>query len=241
MDVDHLDQRVTREGILALIIALLGGGEAVVAVANGKEKTVVLACYQRFKSVLHALYGSVAEESALDMSAVLHQVEVVGFFKAFLFLCEGLDNCALGVVDEQQYVRQLKRSVLAYLHARRYALENGRLGCSDGRGRAVAVVVVLEVDDADDAASDLGAGLALDVDHAVLMQIENVAVEVALHIRVDGGDALAVVVAEVYLGQDDAQRRRLVADDSLYVVPVVGLAGVLVARDYSPGLKILFR
>ena len=138
-------------------------------------------------------------------------------------------------------MRHFEGSVLADLYARRDTLEYGRLGRADRGGCALAVVVILKVDDTDDTFAQGVVRLALDVDHAVLMHVEYVAVEVFLHIFIDRADTLAVVVRKIDLRQDDVQRRGLVADGGFNVVPVIGLAGVLVARDDRPGLKILLR
>ena len=239
MDVDHLDQRVAREGVLALIVALLCGGKAVVAVADGKEQLVVLVGDQRFQRVLHLLDHVFGQEVAVDMTAVLHQLKAVCLLEAVLLFSQRLDDGELRVVDQQQDMRHLERSVLADLYARRDALKHGRLGRADRGGRALAVVVILQVDDADNAAAQGIVGLALDIDHAVLVGIEHITVKILLHIGVDIIDTCAVVIAQIDLGQDDVQCRGLVADDLLHIVPVFRLAGVLVTGDNRPFVKIL--
>ena len=103
--------------LLLLFIAGLGGGEGVVAVADGEQQgrdagDAVLA--------LHCLVGGEAgqrvgdcvdlrsgELVALDMAAVFHQVEVIDALHLVGRGGQGLDDGLLGVVNEQHDVGQL--------------------------------------------------------------------------------------------------------------------------------------
>ena len=169
MDVHHLDQRIAGEGIAGEAIALLGGGEAVVAVADGKEELVVLVGDERFQRILNTGDRFVAEEPAVDMTAALHQLKAVGLLQLSLFFGKGLDDGASGIVDQQQDMGHLQRRILADLNTRGNTLEHSRLCRADRRGRSLAIVIVLEIDDADDAAPDRVVGFALDIDHAVFV------------------------------------------------------------------------
>ena len=232
--------------LLLLFIAGLGGGEGVVAVADGEQQgrdagDAVLA--------LHCLVGREAgqrvgdcvdlrsgELVALDMAAVFHQVEVIDALHLVGHGGQGLDDGLLGVINEQHDVGQLDGGVAAHAGARGDTVEHGALSRADQRAGAGGEVVLVEVDHTNEAVTDLTVALAaLDVDEGVLERLEDALFEVLAHRGVDVGDELVDVGGlQVGLGQDEAQGGRRVADGLLHALPVLGLRGELVACDDRP-------
>ena len=228
--------------LLLLFIAGLGGGEGVVAVADGEQQgsdagDAVLA--------LHRLVGGETGQRVGDrvdllggelVAAVFHQVEVIDALHLVGRGSQGLDDGLLGVVNEQHDVGQLDGGVAAHAGARGDTVEHGALSRADQRAGAGGEVVLVEVDHTNEAVTDLTVALAaLDVDEGVLERLEDALFEVLAHRGVDVGDELVDVGGlQVGLGQDQAQGGRRVADGLLHALPVLGLRGELVACDDRP-------
>ena len=232
--------------LLLLFIAGLGGGEGVVAVADGEQQgrdagDAVLALHrlvggetgQRVGDCVDLLGGELV---ALDVAAVFHQVEVINALHLIGRGGQGLDDGLLGVVNEQHDVGQLDGGVAAHAGARGDTVEHGALSRADQRAGAGGEVVLVEVDHTNEAVTDLTVALAaLDVDEGVLERLEDALFEVLAHRGVDVGDELVDVGGlQVGLGQDEAQGGRRVADGLLHALPVLGLRGELVACDDRP-------
>ena len=115
-------------------------------------------------------------------------------------------------------------------------LQNGALGGTDGGAGALGVVILLQVQLADQAVTDLAVGqLSLDIEQGVVQGAQALFLQVGFHGLVDLCDLLFHVVAlQLALGQDQAQGRGSLTDILVHALPVLGLRGVLVAGDDSP-------
>jgi len=175
-------------------------------------------------------------EPALEMSAVLHEVEVIEFGELVALCFQRLDNGALYIVNEYHDVRKLQRCVAAYLHARWNAGGNGGFRSAHLGLAALVVVVLLQVDGSDKSGAYLPVGLCAAHEYQRgLILVEQSLVEVLLHGAVDLCNAgVRVRLLEVDLGEYEVQRGGSVPCYLGGLSPVFRLAGVLVACDYRP-------
>lgn len=89
-------------------------------------------CVQRGDNVLD--HAFIVDEPALNVSAVLHKVEIVELFSVLKLFRKGFDNGFLFIIDKNKNMGQLKQCAVANLQAGRDALNNRALGCTD-KGR----------------------------------------------------------------------------------------------------------
>ena len=253
--VHHLYQGVTggqRQillgglALLLLLIAGLGGGQRVVAIAHGEQQRrhagdVVLLLHglvggQALQRVGHGVDLLVGQLEAADVTAVLHQVEVIDLLHTAGSGGQRLDDGLFGVVDEQHDVGQLDGGVAAHLGPGRDAVQHRALGGADQRARAGGKVISVQVHHADKAVADLAVGLlALDIDQAVGQRFKHAVGQVLAHGGVDVSDQLVHIGGfQIGFRQDQAQRGGGVAHLLLHRLPVLRLRGKLVAGHHGP-------
>ena len=217
-----------------------------VAIAHGEQQgryagdTVLL---------LHSLVGGqalqrrghgvdllVGQLVAGDVSAVLHQVEVVELLHGGGCGGQGLDDGLIGVIDQQHDVGQLNGGVAADAGTGRDTIQHGALGGADQRTGAGGEVVGVQIHHADKAVADAAVGLlALDVDQGIGECLEHAVCHVLAHGGVDIVDVLIHVGGlQVGFRQDETQRGGGIAHLLLYRLPVLRLRGELVAGHHGP-------
>ena len=125
------------EGGLDFFPICFCGCKAVVAVAHCKQQgrhfgavlVGINKCVQRGDNVLD--HAFIVDEPALNVSAVLHKVEIVELFSVLKLFRKGFDNGFLFIVDKNKNMGQLKQCAVANLQAGRDALNDRALGCAD--------------------------------------------------------------------------------------------------------------
>ena len=237
---------VLRGHLLQIFIAGLGGSQTVIAIAHGEQQGGHSA---QAVLVLHGLVAAQAlqrvgqpadllfvELPALQAAALHHQIEVVEDLHALLGGGDGLHADFLGVVDQQHDVGQLNGRILPHPHPGRDALQHRALGSPDEGAGTRGIVVLLQVHRRHQARPHRAVGLGpLDVDNGILQRLENVPGQVVRHGAVDIRDVLLHVgVVELALRQDQPQRTGRVAGDPVHLLPVLRLAGELVAGHHRP-------
>ena len=232
--------------LFQILIALLGSGQGVVAVAHGEQQrrraahTVLLLHLrigaQAHQSLRHAVHLAVRQLPALQMAAALLQVKVVQLLHVAAGGSQGFDDGFIRVVDQQHDVGKLYGSVLPHLHPGRDAGEDRPLRGPDQCAGAGGEVILVQVHHTDEAVADLAVGLgALDVDEGAGQGLEHAVVQILLHGRVDGGDiAVHIGAVELSLRQDQPQGGGSVPDGVLHRLPVFRLRGELVAGHHGP-------
>ena len=255
MEVDQLAQGVPGGQAVPLLpggelllplIALLGGGQGVVAVPYGEEE---------HRLVLHAVAGAEGrrigqlpeggghqghalpvQPPAGDVAAPLHEVEVVHLFHLILAGGEGLKHRLFRVVGQQHHVGQLQGGVLAHRHPGRNAGHDGALGGPHLGLRAGLVVVLLQIHHAHQAPAQAQVVQPpLHIDQAGGQGAEPLLPQVAGHGVVDLHDVgLHAWAVQAALGQDQAQGGWGGAHQLLHLLPVLRLGGVLVAGHHRP-------
>ena len=236
-----------RRGELLLpLVALLGGGQGVVAVPHGEEEHRLVR-----GAVLFAEGGGVGQPAqgrgrqghalpvqppAGDVAPPLHEVEVVDLLHLRLPGGEGLDHRLLRVVGQEHHVGQLQGGVLAHRHPGRDAGEDGPLGGPHRGGGAGLVVVLLQIHHAHQAPPQPQVVQPpLHIDQGGGQQAEPVLPQVAGHGVVDVHDVgLHAGAVQAALRQDQPQGGGGGAHILLHPLPVLRLGGVLVAGHHRP-------
>ena len=134
--------------LLLLLIAGLGGGQRVVAVAHGEQQgrhagNAVLLLHglvggKALQCLGHSVHLLVGQLVAPNMAAVLHQVEVIQLLHGIGCRRQRLDDGLIGIVYQQHHMGQLDGSVAAYLGTGRDAIQHCPLGgTNQGAGAGV--------------------------------------------------------------------------------------------------------
>ena len=237
--------------LLLLLVAGLGGGQGVIAVAHGEQQgshagDAVLLLHglvggEALQGVGHGIYLAVGELVAADVAAVLHQVEVIQLVHLAGGGGQRLDDGLFGVVDQQHHMGQLDGGVAAHPGPGRDAVQHGALGGADQGAGAGGEVVGVQVHHADEAVTDAAIGLlALDIHQGLGQHLEHAAGQVLIHGGVDVGDVLVHIGGlQVGLRQDQTQGGRGVAHGLLHGLPVFRLGRELVAGHHGPLAHVL--
>ena len=215
--VAHGEQQRSRAGEVILLHLGLVGAQAGEGIGYGVDLRV-------------------GELVALDVAAVLHQVEVIDHLHAVSGSGEGLDDGLLGVINEQHHVGQLNGSVAAHPGTGRNTILNGGLGSADQGAGAGGEVVSIQVHHTYQAVADLAVGLlALHIDQGVAQGLEHALVHIFLHGGVDVPNELIHIGSlQIGLGQDQAQGGGGVAHLLFHGLPILRLGGELVAGHHGP-------
>ena len=233
-------------GFFELLIAGLGRGQGVVAVAHGEDhghagKAFVLFPHvggvvrqARFKVV----HGLALHQPAGDVTAALHEVKVIELGKGLLPGGNGLEEHLIVVVAEHQDMGQLDGRVLAHPHPGRNALHHGLLRGADGGGGAGRIIIGIQIHHTNKTLAD-GAALqrALHIHKGTGIGLEHALFAVLGHGLVDeGGVGGLLGRAQLGLGQDKVDGGRRVAGGFAHPLPIGRLGGKLVAGDHGPFL-----
>ena len=148
---------------------------------------------------------------------------------------------SLHVADEDHYVRQLEHGVAPDLLAGRDPGEDRALGGPDKRTAVRCIGVLLQVEGEHETVSCAARCRTLNEYRALPVCVEDPRVHVVLHRLLYAGDALLpVVVLEIALGEYQVVGGRVVRRHQLDGLPVVLLAGELVAGDDGPSAVVDF-
>ena len=236
---------------LLLLVAGLGSSEGVVAIAHGEQQrcyaadtilllhgTVGSETFQRIGNGIDLLCGQLV---ATDVTAVLHQLEVIDLLHACSGGSERLNDSALGVIDQQHHVGQLNGSIAAHLGAGRNTIQHRALSGADQRAGAGSEIIGIQIHHTDEAMTDTAVGLlTLHIEEAVAQRLENALVHILLHGGVDVADnALHIGIFQLCLGENEAQRGGGVAHLLLHRLPIFRLGGKLIASHHGPLMHIL--
>jgi len=231
--------------LLLLLIAGLGSGQGV-AIAYGEQqgcragKVVLghlgLVGAQAGECVGHGIDLGIGELIALDVSAILHQVEVIHHLHAVSGSGKRLDDGLFGVVDEQHHVGQLDGSVAAHPGARRNTILDGSLSGTDQCAGTRGEVISIQVYHAHQAMADLAVGLLpLHIDQGVGQGLEHAVIHVFFHGGVDILDELIHIGGlQIGLGQNEAQGGWGITYLLFHRFPVLRLGRKLVAGHHGP-------
>ena len=255
MVVHHLHQGVPggqrgplvlRRHLFQVLIALLGGGQGVVAVAHGEQqrRRVLQAVFLLHglrrthgrQGVRHRVHLFRRQLPALQVAAALLEVEVVQLLHAVRPGGQGLDDGPVRVVDQQHHVGQLDGSVLPNPHPGRDTGEHRPLRGPDQGAGAGGEVVLVQIHHADEAMADLAVGLGpLDVEQGLRQGPEHALREIPVHGAVDVRDVLVHIrVVQLGLRQDQPEGGGGVPHRVLHRLPVLRLGGELVAGHHGP-------
>ena len=189
--------------------------------------------FQRAERALNPAH--IADHIPFDVAASKHELKIVKPVFCGCGVCERLDDRVLRVVDQNEDVRQLKRSILADAQARRNTLHNRAFRCADERFGATAVIVLLKVERHNKAAARFAIHGAAHKHEAFSAAFQRAVRHVAIHGGVNRCDALGFTrFVEIHFRQHQAQRGGRVANDALGFLPVIGLRGELIAGDDGP-------
>ena len=260
VEVDQLHQGVSGGQLVPLVrggellgplIALLGGGQGVVAVPHGEQEDgqvlhQVIAVAegggvgQGGQSGVHLLLLLSGQPPAPEVPPLLHELEVVQGLHLVGVLRQGLDHRPVRVVGQEHHVGQLDGGVLPHRHTGRDAGEDGPLGGPDGGAGAGLVVVLLQVHHADEPPAHRPAVQgALHIEEAVRVLLEAALPEIAAHGGVDLHDVgLHVGALQAALRQDQPQGGGGPAHPLLHPLPVLRLGGVLVTGHHAPQAQV---
>ena len=181
--------------LFELFVPLLGGGKRMIAVAHGKHKRTV-AIIQLVALGDYPVVFRFAYKIALDVSALLHKLEIVQLLHFGGFSAERLDNISLCVVNQYHNVRQFHLRRPAHLDSRGNTLGDGRLGRSDRRITALVIIVLFKVNLAYKTFPNPAVRLsASDINKCVLVLLKHSAVQIIGHGFVDFCNTLVCVVA----------------------------------------------
>ena len=228
------------------LIALLGGGQGVVAVPHGKEHDRLVpgavAGVERGRAGQGGQGAGdldlliLGEFPALNVTAPLHQVEVVQDLHGTGLCGQGLNDRFLRVVHQEHHVRQFHRGIFPHGHSGGDAGEDRPLGGPDGGGGMGLIVVLLQVHHADEAPPHLSAvQRALHIKEGAGVLLKAALPKIAAHGVVDLHDiGLDVGPLQAALRQDHAQGGGGPAHILLHPLPVLRLGGVLIAGHHAP-------
>ena len=186
------------------------------------------------------LFCLLIEKPACDVSAALHQVEIVELCELVLLICKGFDDTLFGIVNEYHDMGEFNGSALTYLDAGRYTLDNGGFCCPYLRFGTLVVLVLFKVDTADDTCPYSAIGLnALNIYHSIFVFFKNALFKILLH----GAVYLVYPVIhaglfKVHLGKYQVIGALIIAYVFFNSVPVLGFRGILVAGNYCPLVHI---
>ena len=167
------------------------------------------------------------------MPAVQHQVVVIGKLHGVRLIRERLHDRTRAVIRQQHDVRQLQPCPLPDGHARGNALRNGRLSRTDEALRTPAVIVLLQVNAPDQPPAQLPPVQAAFHQHHAVRSVPQDAAQAILHGGVNAGYAVGRLV-QPHLRQNQPQGGGCIAHQLLCPLPVIRLAGVLVAGNDRP-------
>ena len=186
--------------LLLPLIALLRGGQGVVAVAHGEQQHAGvgggvipgaegLRVGQTAQGVGHLGHLGLGQLPAPDVAAVLHQLKVIEGGHVPGVGGQRLDDRLVRVIGQQHDVGQLDGGVLPHGHPGRDAGEDRPLGGPDGGGGAGFVVILLQVHHANEAPAGLAAAEGtLHIEQAAGIEGEAAIPQIAAHGVVDFGD-----------------------------------------------------
>ena len=215
--VAHSEQQGRNAGDVVLLLHGLVGGQALQRGGHGVDL-------------------GLGQLIALDVAAVLHQVEIVQLLHGVGSGGQRLDDGLVGVVDQQHDVGQLDGGVAAHAGTGRDTIQHGTLGGADEGAGAGGEVIGVQIHHADQAVTDLAVGLlTLDVDQGVGQGLEHAVGDVLGHGVVDVLNELVHVGGlQVGLRQDQAQGGGGVAHLLLNGLPVLRLGRELIAGHHGP-------
>ena len=236
-----------RRGELLLpLVALLGGGQGVVAVPHGEEehrlvRGAVLGAEgggvgQLLQGGGHQGHALLIQPPAGDVAAPLHEIEVIHLFHPALTPGQGLDHGPARVVGQKHDMGQLQGRVLAHRHPGRDAGHDRALGGPHQSGGAGLVIVLFQIHHTHQApAQPQVVQPPLHVDQGGGQGLEPLLPQVAGHGVVDLHDVgLHVGAVQAALRQDQPQGGGGGAHMLLHPLPVLRLGGVLVAGHHRP-------
>ena len=143
--------------LFQLLVAGFRRGQRVVAITDGKDHGRSLQALILFPDIL-GVFGQPrieclgflpGNEPARDMTAALHEVEVVELPERLLVRGNRLDQNLFVVVAEHQNMRQLNGRIPADTHARRNPLDNCTLRRPNGGNGTGGIVVCVQIYHAD--------------------------------------------------------------------------------------------
>ncbi len=169
-------------------------------------------------------------------AAVLHELEIIQLLKRIDTRFKRLYHCLFHIIDKYHDMRKLQCRITAYLHSRRDAGGYSCFSSAHLRGAALVVVILLKIDSAHKACTNLAVCLSADGKYqGILVLIEDTLCKILLHGGVDSSDTLlSVRCLKIDLRQNELQGRCRIACYLSCLFPVCRLAGVLIAGYYRP-------
>ena len=258
--IHHFHQRVSlgqrcplllRRDLLSVFVAGFRRGQRVVPVAHGKQQRrgILHAIFllhlrrgaQALQRVGRGIHLGLGQKPTGEVASALLQVKVIELFHVPVLPSQRLDHCSVRVVDQQHHMGQLNGRVLPDLDPGRDAGENGPLRGADQRTGARRIVILVQINHADQTVAHFSVGLgALHVNQRRGQRFEHAAVHIPLHGPVDVSDMLFHIrVAQLCLGQNQAESRGGVTHVFLHGFPVFRLGGELIAGHHGPFAHVL--
>ena len=178
-------------------------------------------------------------QPAGQVSAAQHQVEVVQLFQLLFPPGQRLDHLLALIVTQEQDMRKLQRCASPDGHAGRDPFRYRLLGRTHRGVDLSAVVVLLQIHHADEAAAELSVmKRALDIEEAVRVCPQEVFSDILFHGLMDARDRLFRGAGETALRQNQMLGRRDPFGQGINLLPVRGLGGKLITCDDCPALQL---
>ena len=192
------------------------------------------------QSVCQSVLLILAEEPALQMATLHHELKVVYRLHLGGSGSNGLDAGLVRIVNKEHHVGQLDGCVLPDPDTGRNALQNGTLSGTDQGAGARGVVVLLQIHRRHQTVADLTVRLgALNVNDGILVGLKDVPGQIIVHGTVDIGDVLLHVgIVELALRQNEPQGGGGIPGNAVHLIPVLRLGGELVAGHHGPAAHI---
>ena len=207
-----------------------------ISVTHCEQKWLAVFFGTVFKQLLKGtLYGSpVFYVIAFDMSAAHVKVGIIQKL-VFSRTDMRLDNTAFFVVDQQQNMRKLERTIFSDFYSGRYTFYYGTFGSSDKSFIFGFKAILREVDNHHKSVTLIAvSGSSFYQDKTVIYRTEKIFSEIIVHIVDYLGDTLLWLVRKIAFGVDKIKRTGFVAYKSGEFFPISGLRSKLIACHYAP-------
>ena len=215
-----------------------------VAITDGKDHGRSLQALILFPDIL-GVFGQPrieclgflpGNEPARDMTAALHEVEVVELPERLLVRGNRLDQNLFVVVAEHQNMRQLNGRIPADTHARRNPLDNRTLRRPNGGNGTGGIVVCVQIYHADQSfAHRTVFQRALHIDKGVLQGLKDAVFQILLHGFVDQLRMCRLLRrAKLRLRKNQVDGRRHTFCVFAHALPIRRVGGKLVTGDDCP-------
>ena len=121
--------------ILQVLIAALGGGQRMISVTHSQQNAFTgqvrvflsVGCAVCRKSLIKSSRSFSKNQPSGNMTAPLHQIEIINFRECFLRVPDRFDQRKLIIIAQHQHMGEFQGGILTDLFSGRDTLQNGSL------------------------------------------------------------------------------------------------------------------